>query len=210
MSVTAKAYASGDNAVSAAVKNSGRNDRLVRRCAWVAAGFIESLMESAILRSLVLRDPVLYAGPFGDYVDGFGFGFLMRLRVRADMGSSSFVILLSVMGVVLAEKFFTLGDGLIINGILRDEGMSDGVYGGGMGSGCGTLRDVCVFFSSYVCVRNCGCSVGVVVWETGAWRMIKLLAAVASCLRYLIDVFTFQFYMPLSDCLRFRMDLTTR
>ena len=108
------------------------------------------------------------------------------------------------------KEFFTLGDGVIITGTLGYGVMSDGVHGDGMGSGFGTLGDVCVLFSYSICVRNCGCSVGAVVWAAGAWRLIKLLAAIASRLRSLIYVSTFKFDMPLSECSRSRMDLTTQ
>ena len=108
------------------------------------------------------------------------------------------------------KEFFTLGDGVIITGTLGYGVMSDGVHGDGMGSGFGTLGDVCVLFSYSICVRNCGCSVGDVAWAAGAWRLIKLLAAIASRLRSLIYVSTFKFDMPLSECSRSRMDLTTQ
>ena len=44
------------------------------------------MVERERLRSLVLRELVLYAGPLVGAVDGVGVGFLMRLRVRVAMG----------------------------------------------------------------------------------------------------------------------------
>ena len=62
-------------------------------------------MESARLRSFVLCNLVLYAGMFLVAIGGVGVGFLVRLCVRAGMGSSSFGMLLSVLGMGLVKAF---------------------------------------------------------------------------------------------------------
>ena len=85
--------------------------------------------------------------------------------------------------------------------------MSDGVSGGDIGSGFGTLRDVCSFFSSAVFVKNhwlfsWGCCL-----EFDACHLIRLLADMASCLRSLINVPPFPLYRPFVDCYRFLMAL---
>ena len=51
---------------------------------------------------------------------------------------------------------------------------------------------------------------GDVLLAAGAWRLIKLSDAAASCSRYLIDIYPFPFDIPLADCLRLRMALTNR
>ena len=56
-----------------------------------------------------------------------------------------------------------------------------------------------------MCVNISGCSVGVVVWEIGAWRLIGVLDAVARCLRSPIDVSPFPFGLPFVECSRFKM-----
>ena len=61
------------------------------------------------------------------------------------MGSSAVVLLLYVLGVRLVKAFSNLGDGVVITGTLGDEGMSDSIYGGVIGGGFETLRDVCSF-----------------------------------------------------------------
>ena len=85
----------------ASEKNSGGNFRLVRRLDWVAAGFMDRATERAISSCFVLRDIVFYVGPLVGAVDGGRVGFLVRLRVRAAIGSSSLSLLLSelVMGL---------------------------------------------------------------------------------------------------------------
>ena len=45
------------------------------------------------------------------------------------------------------------------------------------------------------------------VWAFGAWRLIRVLAAVASRLRSLIDVSPFPFDRPFVECYRFLIDL---
>ena len=133
----------------------------------------------------------------------------MRSCVHSAMGSSSFVMLLSVLGVGLVKAFCNLVDGVVITGTLRHGGMSDSVHGGGIDSIIGTLGDVCVFTSSSICVKIWGCLVGAVVWASGAWRLIRLLDAVESSSRSLFDFSIFSFDIPLADCLIFRMALTT-
>ena len=96
---------------------------------------------------------VLYAGPVVGAVYGVRSVCLVRLRVHAAMGSFAVVLSLYVMGVGLVKDFCTLGDGVVISGTLGDEGMSDIICGGGIGSGLVTLRDVCLFLRSVVCVK---------------------------------------------------------
>ena len=126
------------------------------------------------------------------------------------MGSYSVVLPLSILDLGLVKSFCTLGDGIVITGTLGDEGMSDSICGGGIGGGFYTLGYVCAFLSSAFCVKNSGCSVGDVVWAVGAWNLIKVLSAIASRSRSLVDVYTFTFGMPFVDCYRFRMALITR
>ena len=208
MSVTERSSASGDTAVCAAVKKCGGNVRLARRRAWVAAGYVACEMESKRSRSLVLCDIVLYVGLLVCAVGGVGVGFLVQLRVRATMVSYSLVLLLSGIGMVLDKAVCTLRDGVAITVTLVDGGTSGCVHGGGVDSVIDTLGDVCVFTSSSVCVKMWGCSVGAIVWASGAWCLMKLLAAVASCSKSLIDVSPFPFDMTLADFLMFRMALT--
>ena len=73
----------------------------------------------------------------------------MRLHVHASMGSYAVVLSLSVLGVGLIKAFCTLRDGVVITGTLGDEGMSDIIYGGGIGGGFGTLGYVCSFFRGW-------------------------------------------------------------
>ena len=134
----------------------------------------------------MLRDLVLYADLLVGAVDGVVGSCLVRLRVCAATGSFAVVLFLSVLGVGLVKALSTLGYGVVISGTLRDEGMSDSIYGGGIGTGFGTLEDVCSFLSSVVCVKISGCAVGAVLWAVGAWRLIRLLAAVVSQSRSLI------------------------
>ena len=110
-------------------------------------------MDRAISRSLLPFDIVLYAGPLVVSVDGFGVGFLMRSSVCVAIGSSLFVLLLSILGVVLVKALCTLGYVVVITGTLTDEGAHNSVHGGGIGCVFGTLGDVCVLFSSSICVK---------------------------------------------------------
>ena len=90
--VKARDSAYGDTVDSAAVKNCGGVVRLERRCYWVAAGFMVWVMESVRLSSFMLRDLMLYASPLVGDVGEVGVGFLLRLCVRAKMGSSSLML----------------------------------------------------------------------------------------------------------------------
>ena len=135
--------------------------------------------------------------------------FLMRLHVRTRMCSSSVVLSLYVLGMGLVKAFCTLWYVIVITGTLGDEGISNSIYGGGIGGGFGTLRDVCEFLSSVICVTNSCCSVGIVLWAAVSWRLIKVLAVMDSHFRSLMDVSTFPFDMPFVYCSRFRMDLIT-
>ena len=103
----------------------------------------------------------------------------------------------------------TLGDSVVSIVTLLDDVMSDSFGWGGIGNGFGTLRDVCSFLRSVVFVMIIGCSVGAFVWAFGAWRLIRLLSAVASHSRSLIDVSPFTFDITLADCSIFRISLTT-
>ena len=134
---------------------------------------------------------------------------LVQLCVHAAMDLFAVLLLLSIMVVGLVKFLCTLGYDVVVSGTLVYEGMSDIICGGGIGSGFGTLGDVCLFFSSVVCVNISGCSVGAVVWVVGAWRLISMLAAVAICLRSLIDASPFPFEMHFVDCSRFLMALIT-
>ena len=82
--------------------------------------------------------------------------------------------------MVLVKAFCTLLDGVVICGTLGYEGMSGNICGVGIGSGFGTVGDVCSFLSSVVCLKISDCSVGGVVWEVDACLLIRVLAAVAS------------------------------
>ena len=174
------------------------------------AGFMEWVLEIERSSSFVPPDLVLYSGPFVGDVGGVGEGFFVWLSVRAAMGSSSFLVSLSGLGVGLGKAFCILRDVVIVTDTLGDGYMSDSVLGGGVDYIIGTLGDVCVFSSSTVCIKMWGCSVGAVVWAAGAWRLIRLLYYVASRPRSLIDVSPFPFDIPLADCSRFLMDLTNQ
>ena len=93
----------------------------------------------------MLRDLVLYAGSLVGAVGGGGVGFLVRLCVRAAMGSYSFVLSLSGIVMVLGMVLCTLGDGVYITGTLIVGGIYACVRGGCVDSAIDTLRDVCVF-----------------------------------------------------------------
>ena len=110
----------------------------------------------------------------------------------------------------LGMAFCNLSDGVYITGTLRDGGMSGCVRCGGVDYVIDTLGDLCVFNSSFVCVKRWGCSVGDFLQADGLWSLIKLLAAVVSRLSSLIDVSPFPFDTPLDDCSRFWMALMTR
>ena len=107
----------------------------------------------------------------------------------------------------LLKDFCTLGDGVVMSGTLVYEGMSDSVCGGDIGIGLVNLGYVCSFLRTVVCVKSSGCSVGAVVWAVGAWILIRMLSAVASRLKYLIDVSPFPFDKTFVDCSRLRMAL---
>ena len=210
MHVMTRSSDSGDTTAIAAVKNCGGGLRMRRRRGWFSAGFIEWVMHKERSKSLVLRNLVVYFGALVGAVGISGVGFLMRLCLHAAMSSSSIVLLLSVLGVGLVKDFCTLIDGVVITGTLRDEVMSNSVRGGGIGCVFDTLGDVCVLLISSVCVKHCGCLVRDIVWAVGAWRLIKLLATLASCLRSLIDISPFPFDMPLVDFSIFWIALTVR
>ena len=91
----------------------------------------------------------------------------MRLHVHAAMGLSSFVMLLSGLGVGLGKTCFTHRNGVVITRTLVDGGMSNIVPGGGIDSVIGTLGDVYVLSSSSICVKVWGCSVGSIAWAAG-------------------------------------------
>ena len=81
--------------------------------------------------------------------------FLVWLRAHAAMGSSSFFMSLSGLGVGLGKAFCTLGDGAVITVALVDGILSGSVYSGSIDYVIGTLVYMCVLSSSYVCVK-CG------------------------------------------------------
>ena len=166
MSITARASDYGDTAASVAVKNCGGNSSLERHRAWVVLGFMELVTERARYRILVLRDLVLYTGHVVGVVDGVRVMCLVQLRVRVAMGSFTVVLSLVVVGEGLVNVSSTLGDGVVSIGTLGVYGMSDGVCGGGIGSGFGTLGDVCSFLRSVICVK-----IVVVQWELLCGRL---------------------------------------
>ena len=71
---------------------------------------------------------------------------LVWLRVHAAIGSFSVVLSLFFLGVVLVKVPITLGYGVLSIVTLIDDGMADGVDGGGNVSG--TLGDICLLLSS--------------------------------------------------------------
>ena len=156
----------------------------------------------------MLFDLVFYAILYVGAIDVVGVGVLVQLRLRATMGSSSFVLLLSRVVMGLCMALCTLVDGVSINGTLGDGGISTSVCGGGVDSIIDFLIDLCMFTCDSVFVKSWDCLVGAVLLAAGLWRLIKLLDAVASCSKSLIYVYPFPFDIPLSDCLRLRMALT--
>ena len=66
---------------------------------------------------------------------------------------------------------------------------------------------MCLFLSSVVGVENSGCSLRSVVWAVGVWRLIRVMAAVASRSSSLIDFYPSPFDMPFVVCSRFQMSL---
>ena len=182
----------------------------MRRRDWVVLGFVELVMERASSRDLVLRYRVLYTGPVVGAVDGVVAIFLVRLHVRAATGSFAVVFSLFVLGGGLVKVSITLGGSVFSSGTLVDDGMSDSICGGGIGSVFGALGDVCSFLRSVVCVRIIDYSVGGFVWVVGKWRLIRVSSAVASRSRSFIGVSPFPFYMPFVNCSRFQTALVIR
>ena len=113
-------------------------------------------------------------------VDGIRVMCLVQLHVHAAMGSLTVVLSVCVPGMGMMNIYSTLGDGVVIIGILRDDVFSDGLYGGGFGSGFSTLGDLFLSLRSVIFLESLVVSVGAVVWAFGAWRLIRVLAAVAS------------------------------
>ena len=146
---------------------------------------------------------VLYAGPVVGAVYGVRSVCLVRLRVHAAMGSFAVVLSLFFLGMGLVKVSSTLRYGVGSIGTLIDDGMSDVFSGGIVISGFVNLGDVCSILSSVVFERIIGCSVGGVVWVFGAWRLIRVLAAVACFSGYLIDVSPFPFSRTFVYCFRF-------
>ena len=191
-------------------KNCGGNFRLARRRAWVASGFMAWVTESARSSSIVLHYLVLCAGSLVRAVRRGGIGFLVQLRVHVTMGSYSLALLMFRIVMVFGLALCTLGDGVYITGTLGYGGMSASVRSGGVDSIINTLGDVYVFTCASFCVKMWDCSVGAVLLADGACCLIKLSVAAASCLMSLIEFSPFPFDIPLANCLRLRMALTTQ
>ena len=116
----------------------------------------------------MLFDLVFYAILYVGAIDVVGVGVFVKLRLRATMGSSSFVLLLSRVVMGLCMALCTLVDGVSINGTLGDGGISTSVCGGGVDSVIDTLINVCVFTCASVCVKRWDFSVGDVLLAAGA------------------------------------------